>query len=206
MDTIYRSYIPPILEETKEFKALDQSVNAYFNLKLWPNLEQAEKNQFITTADEEGLKYYEKLCGITIAPGDTLENRRAVVLAKWIDQLPYNYQALITKLNTICGEGNYEIFPRLDELVIGLYTHSVSNIDAVEKIIRDIVPCNVQMDIHNELSRTLNGKAKYGATITRAKEIRLRTVDTSHQSVSTEYKYASCLSIGKLIQIGTIGG
>lgn len=204
METIFKSYIPPVLEETKEFKALDQTVNAFFNGTFWPEQETAISNQFITTADSEGLKYFEKKCGIVAAAGDTLENRRALVLAKWVNQLPYNYQSLIDKLNTICGEGNYELYPNLADLVIGLYTHSVTNIEAVEKLIREIVPCNVEMDIHNELSRAIQGTLKIATALVRVKDIHLRTVDTSQQSVQTEYKYATCLSIGKHIQIGTL--
>lgn len=206
MDTIYRNYIPPILEETKEFKALDQTVNAFFNERLWPNMDAALANQFITTADSKGLEYFEAKCGITPSAGDTLESRRALVLAKWIDQLPYNYQSLVDKLTTICGEGNYELFPQLEDLIIGLYTHSVTNIEAVEKLIREIVPCNVLVQIHNELSRTVSTEAKFATCIQRAKEIHLRTVDNSAQKVQTEYKYASSVMVAKYRHIQTIGG
>lgn len=202
METNYESYIPPVLSSTKEFKALDQTVDAFFNGHAWADVNRQFSNQYIETADEDGIKYYEDLCGLTPAPGDTIESRRALVLAKWIDQLPYNYGALITKLNTICGEGEYEIFPYFNRATIGLYTHSVKNITEVEKLIREVVPCNMVVEIHNELAETLKAKAIFGGVVTTVKKLYLSTVDTSAQTVRAELSFGSSLTRNKHITIG----
>lgn len=199
----YESYLPPVLAATKEFKALDQTVDHYFNVKLWPVVVKQEDNSFITLADEDGIAYFEGLCGITPAAGDTLESRRTVVLAKWIDQLPYTYGTLVTKLNTLCGEGNYEILPYFDQYTIGLYTHSIRNIEEVEKLIHEIVPCNILMDIHNELSIETEGDIYMAGVVSTTHHLQLSTVDTSVQTISTDEYYGVGLTKSKHISIKT---
>ena len=202
METMYKSYIPPVLDGTKEFKALDQTVNAYFNGKLWPEVSQQFDNQYIETSDEKGIAYYEKLCGLTPAEGDTLESRRALVLAKWIDQLPYNYGALLRKLDAICGAGEYEIFPYFERATIGLYTHSVKNIEAVERMIRDVVPCNIVLEIHNELSETFNKNLYTVGYVKSFKSVYLSTVDTSAQTINSQLSLGSSVTKNKHLTIG----
>ena len=203
MQVNYESYLPPVLAVTKEFKALDQTVDHYFNVKLWPVVQKQEDNGFITLADEDGIAYFEHLCGIIPAAGDTLESRRAVVLAKWIDQLPYTYGTLVSKLNTLCGVGNYEILPYFDQYTIGLYTHSVRNIEEVEKLIHEIVPCNILMDIHNELSIETEGSVYVAGVVSTTHHLQISTVDTSSQTVSTDVYYGAGLTKSKHISIKT---
>ena len=54
-------------------------------------LHKIDNNQFILTADSDGLKRFEKLLGIAVLPNETLESRRKKVLAKWNDQESYTY-------------------------------------------------------------------------------------------------------------------
>ena len=171
MNTKYISYIPPVLGRTKEFKAIGKTVDAYFNNSLWKDVTQQFDNQYIASCDEQGIAYYEKICGLTTGENDTLETRKALVLAKWIDQLPYNYRALLQKLDIICGPGEYEILPHFDKYTIGLLTHSVKNIEAVEKLLKEVVPCNIVVDINNEIEKTVSAKLTVGASVTVCKHI-----------------------------------
>lgn len=201
MDVIYRSYIPPILADTKEFNALDITVDKNLN-NLWDKLDAVFGNQFIESCDEDGISYFEGLLGIIPAETDTLEFRRALVLAKWNDTLPYNYNTLLLKLNSICGEGNYEVYPDFNNYKIGFVIHSVSNIEQVEKMLREVIPCNIFMELNNELEKILPGRLYCGGAITKVKEIYLSTVDSSQQTIGTVVSYGSVVARNKHINIG----
>jgi hypothetical protein len=75
----------------------------------------------------------------------------------------------------ICGAGEYEIFPHYDEATIGLFTHSVKNIKAVENLLREIVPCHIKMVISNEISQEIITTGHFAGVVTRTKHIYLAT-------------------------------
>lgn len=173
METIYSEYLPKILQKTKEFNGIGQSVDAYFNGVTWPEFEQQTLNQFIETCDSDGLSYYEKLCGLTPSAGDSLEARKAMVLAKWSNQLPYNYDSLVSMLASICGEGDFELITDLTKLTIGVLIKAVRNLDEVKKLLNSIVPCNVVTEIYNEITRYSIGNYYASGAVTHFKSIKI---------------------------------
>lgn len=66
-------------------------------------------NQFILTADVDGIQKFEDILKIVAAPAtEDLEFRRARVLNRWSLTPPYTMPFLRQKLNEIMGEGNWD--------------------------------------------------------------------------------------------------
>lgn len=201
MEVIYKSYIPPVLAKTKEFKALDKTVD--INLEqIWDKLDATLRNQFIESCDEDGITYFESLCGIRPSDSDSLEFRKALVLAKWNDKLPYNYALLIRKLTDVCGEGGFEVYPYWDTYQMDVVIHSIENIASVEKLIRDIIPCNIYMVINNELAGIIKGFTFFGGSVTTTKDMVISTPDTSVQEFNSFVNYGAAITMNKHINIG----
>ena len=55
-----KKYLPEFISEIKEFQELDKTVSVEVE-KLRNTLQQIQLNQFIETANEEGLRQYEQL-------------------------------------------------------------------------------------------------------------------------------------------------
>ena len=76
------SYLPEYLQEYKE---LEKALKAQQPVvqKLAEATERIKNNQFITTADEEGVRKFETMLEVTALDNDTLENRKFRVLSRW---------------------------------------------------------------------------------------------------------------------------
>ena len=55
-----KKYLPEFISEIKEFQELDQTISVEID-KLRDKLEQLQANQFIETANDEGLRRYEQI-------------------------------------------------------------------------------------------------------------------------------------------------
>ena len=91
------SYLPFFMQEYKEIAVALNAENPEFDLLLKDATDVLD-NEYITTADEKGIKRFEKLLGILPEEDDTLESRRAKVLVLWFVSLPYTMRMLIKRL------------------------------------------------------------------------------------------------------------
>lgn len=141
-------YVPPILAETKEFKAICAAENveverlrtAYLNLFA---------DQFIQDATVNGIARLEKIMGIVPKGTDTLEIRRFRLLARKQERLPYTKWTLPEQLAALCGDDGYslnidhaarKIIVRVALGVKGMY-------DAVELLLLKQRPANMVVDL-----------------------------------------------------------
>ena len=101
-------YLPPFLREYREFGAIanaeEPELQRFSTMSL-----KLLKNQFILTADEDGIAEFEKILGITPQSNEPLESRRSRVMSRWFSEIPYTLQTLILKLKALCGEGNFSV-------------------------------------------------------------------------------------------------
>ena len=138
------SYWMPILRNLKEFKEIAKAEEPEIKLLL-EECERTLDNMFIETADEYGIGRFEAIMGITPEGGDTLETRRARVLIKWNDQLPYTEEALADLLTVLCGADGYTLKSDYDnyELIVKLAIENGSIVDEVEALLDRVVPANL---------------------------------------------------------------
>ena len=79
METRLISYLPPVLQNIEEFKAL-YGTEDYEIDDLYAALEILLKDQFVHEATENGIKRWEKILKIIPGASDTLDMRRFEIL------------------------------------------------------------------------------------------------------------------------------
>ena len=112
--------------------------------------ENALDNEYITTADETGIRRFEKLLGLLPEAEDTLESRRAKVLALWFVSLPYTMRMLIKRLTLMCGADGFEVDTDFSAYYIRVITHFrvYSQLLQLRAVLQEMIPAN--MVIGNE--------------------------------------------------------
>jgi hypothetical protein len=86
-------YSYEVIKNLREIAAIfdSEQISAY---ELWRLIEQIMDAQFIMTADATGIQVYEKFLKISPNPNETLDERRANVLAAFQNALPYTRKML----------------------------------------------------------------------------------------------------------------
>ena len=113
------SYLPPIIRDVRELKAITDAENPEFRL-VFGTSEQVLKNQFIHDCDIDGISRYESILGIKPTSDDTLESRVLRALSRWNDKIPYTWKVLLERLDALCGKDNYIIELRPNEYEVEL--------------------------------------------------------------------------------------
>ena len=106
MDRQLVDYLPPVLREIKEFKAINGAVQPEIE-NAWADLGRIMNNQFLSTADENGVARWEKELHIIPKGTDTLEARKARIKAIWNRELPYTLPWLKNWLTGLCGSAGH---------------------------------------------------------------------------------------------------
>ena len=141
-------YVPPILAETREFKAIFAAENVEIE-RLRTSYLNLFADQFIQTATENGIARLEKIMGIVPKGTDSLEVRRFRLLARKQEKLPYTKWTLPEQLAALCGDDGYslnidhtarKISVRVALTVKGMY-------DAVELLLLKQRPANMVIDL-----------------------------------------------------------
>lgn len=163
MDLIAR--LPPFLTKYGEMKEILKAEEPEFSL-LWDNTKRAICNQFITTADEKGIAGYERLLSILPESTDSLEQRRARVMSKWLARLPYTYKALIERLKALCGD-DFSLYCDFENYTLRLLVHfrAYSSFLEVKKLLREMLPANIFYVAVNSVSADMDGRARLYSSV-----------------------------------------
>ena len=144
------SYLPSFMQEYREIAAALNAENPEFDLIL-RRAENALDNEYITTADEKGIKRFEKLLGILPEEDDTLESRREKVLALWFVSLPYTMRMLIKRLTLMCGADGFTVETDFEGYGISVITHFrvYSQLLQLRKLLGEMIPANMAIGSGN---------------------------------------------------------
>lgn len=144
------SYWMPILRNLKEFKEIAKVEEVELR-RILEAIDQTLANMFIETANEDGIKRFEKMLKIIPNNGDDISTRRFKVLSKWNNKEIYTDSTLFELLTSFCGEGNFKIIERYKEYVLEIVTYlSVKDaFETVNDLIRDVIPCNLVVELKN---------------------------------------------------------
>lgn len=108
-------------------------------------LEKIFLNQFVLTADADGLAMFENLYNIIPEPTDTLEFRRERILIRIQLQPPFTLRYLEQQLDKIIGAGKYTINMDYDNytLTVNSAAENQSYAQEVAVVIGKIKPANI---------------------------------------------------------------
>lgn len=102
-------YKPKIYKDVLEMDELLDTENELFKF-VFSEQERAVNNQYIQTADEDGIKVYESMLHIIADPvNETLDFRRQRVMNRLSMSPPFTTIFLRQKLDEILGVGHYDI-------------------------------------------------------------------------------------------------
>lgn len=141
------SYLPRVIGDAKEVIAINE-VNDNELASFWAYLNQIYYNRFICSADEEGLKRYERLLGIE-ASGD-LEQRRRRVHYEWNKQLVYTDRSIRQLMTTLLGEDGFFMAIVYDKYTVRFEVRISKRAGVspayIKKELRAMIPANMWID------------------------------------------------------------
>lgn len=142
------NYLPPKINTYKDYKAISDAASPEFN-ELQKSKNIVLNNTFIETANEIGIKRYEKILKIYPKESDTLETRRFRVQSRWNNSL---IASIVEKLQSLCGD-DFSIEYIRGQFIINIETH-IGTYGALEEltyILEKMIPCNIIINIKNNL-------------------------------------------------------
>ena len=101
-------YLPPVLQQTREMQAVMEGEQPAV-AGLWDAWKTVLDALFVRYANEQGLARWERMLGIRPRGTDSMEVRRAAVLARLNEQLPFTERTLRLMLDGVCGPGGYTL-------------------------------------------------------------------------------------------------
>ncbi len=146
------NYLPDVIKLIFEYQKLSAAENPEFN-KLILEQENSLSDCFVQDATLNGIKRWEKI--LKIPPSGTIEDRRATIIGRLNETLPYTIRRLRQMLNALCGEDGYTMqidgYSMYIKIPDRLATIGVS----VYQMLRRVVPANIFYGI--KLTSNLNG-------------------------------------------------
>lgn len=142
-----KKYLPEFVSSIKEFQELDKTCSVEID-KLRNKLQQLQDNQFIETANEEGLRKYEQL--LRLNGTNDVELRRFNILNKYNSTIPFSMMWLRNTLNTTIGRGDFlmELDNAKYELTISVVKNKEHLIDSLRRDLRKKIPANMVLNIN----------------------------------------------------------
>ncbi|AZK48784.1 putative phage tail protein [Paenibacillus lentus] len=142
------SYLPPVLHEIKELVEIANIENHTLS-ELWNKVDDVLNNQFISSINTDGAERYEKMLNISAPATDTLETRRFRILTKNQEQAPYTYKVTKQLLNSLLGEGHYEMTRNVAEksLTVKVELTVKGQFEAVKVMLERITPQNMILTV-----------------------------------------------------------
>lgn len=102
---------------------------------------------FVKTATEYGVKRWESILNIIPSPDDALDDRKVKILSLLNMTLPYTYKMLDGVVESILGEGNYEMYIREYTLNLDASFKSDNEYHDILNLFGHVVPENLIVNI-----------------------------------------------------------
>ncbi len=154
------AYLPPFMQKYQEPAAALEAVDPEFAI-AWDAAHRILYNHFISTADEYGIRRFEKLLDIRPTEEDTLESRRSRVQSKWFSKLPYTLRILVQKLTVLCGGTDFTLTDNFGEgytLTLGTALELYGQVEELADMLDHLLPCNITTSVSNTLPGQTAGK------------------------------------------------
>ena len=168
----YGKYCPSTVSELQEFQKLGEIEGAILEEEAAAK-ETLERNQWILTAERDGLLRLTAMMGFFGAEQMETEDLREELLSRWCSRSPYTYFHLQDWLDGCVGAENYTgtLERESYRLGLGLELCVKEKREFLQKHLRKIIPANLVLQVnlnvntHGKLHRLRHGemqKMTYG--------------------------------------------
>lgn len=146
------NYLPYAVRDFSEYQGITTGEQPEFEL-AWDSHEEVFVNQFIDTALDYGLSRWEKMLNIFPKGTDTLETRRARIKTKLNNFTPYTFRVFMRMLTAISNGDPFSVFLEPGSYLLKIETQwgASGQIESLEYLIKNIVPCNIALNVMNRL-------------------------------------------------------
>lgn len=197
-----KQYMPAYYDGIREMNEL---LNIEDNLFLEYSIEfdKVKANQFIMTADLDGIEIYERILGITATTGESLDFRRSRALNRWVDIVPYTHNALYSKIARLQGNENFQIIYDQEKYKITVIT-SLTIFGQVEELINTLdymLPANLIKSHVNNIRYEATGylyqaqNAAYVATYQTTNDFKADYVAVGNMDTGVSYQQWQTMTI-----------
>lgn len=149
-------YLPQVIGDAKEIKAMQEAENPEFAL-LWAEFVRFEKDVFVLTAEEYGIRRWVDLMELDVSQM-SLEEQRALVILKLNENIPYTDRTLRKMLDIAIGQENYSMQILYHEYTIRIeiFNQSIALYLSIQKLLERIKPANLDDVLQLRLKRSLD--------------------------------------------------
>lgn len=161
-----KSFLPGFVGEYREIKEILRAETPELRAAA-DAAETARDFSFIIHCGEDGLARFERIMGVFPSSEDTLSERRARIIIRWNEELPYTMAALRKKLAAICGSVGFSIGGDPDKYLLEIkasLSHK-NQLEELERLLDRIVPANMVIIVRNELTPELSSELYVGGAI-----------------------------------------
>ena len=160
-------YLPTFMQQFIEMQQIMKANDAELD-RLYERVEKTLDNAFIEDCNVEGIAKFEKQLHIIPNAQEDLETRKARVMLRWNESVPYTIRVLYKQLNALCGVNDYEIDADLQHYMIAITSHlkTSGQIEELERMCKKILPENMYYALSNYLARERCGAICVGGIIT----------------------------------------
>ncbi|MGH2063963.1 putative phage tail protein [Aerococcus urinaeequi] len=147
-----KQYMPAYYDGVREMNELLNIEDSLFTSYL-TEFDKVKANQFIMTADLDGIEIYERILGITATTGESLGFRRSRALNRWVDIVPYTHNALYSKIARLQDNYNFDIEYELNAYRISIRTNLEipGQVDELDYALAEMIPANLEIISRNEI-------------------------------------------------------
>ena len=142
------NYLPDMLRNVREYCALFSALEPEIQL-IQSEIDRAYENQFIKTADEEGISRFEKIYDIRRKANDTLESRCFRLLVRSVGMLPVTEKNFLRMMKIICGEDGFSYDADYENYFIKIRVALEKRESFLEAsaLCRNAIPANINLDL-----------------------------------------------------------
>ena len=152
-----KKYLIDKILEIKDFEVITNIEDDEITL-LNEAISKLLNDEFIETATETGVVKREVILNIQPFGDDTLDSRKFRIKTKWNSKLPYTYNQLINRLNSLVGENGYTltINNSVYTLTIKINLGQKRMLQDVKNMINNIAPCNLVISVELQYNRHMD--------------------------------------------------
>ena len=159
--------LPPYLRQFREMEKLLEAERPEVQALVHNTLYLLD-NLFIETAEDMGLKRFEKLVQIYPSPNDTIETRRKNVLAAWYSYDLYTLYNLKKRIEMLQGNQHHSIsWDETDNFTLHLIVDLSQDgqIDYLYKMLEIMLPANISYTVENRIVMESTLTLNYGVEV-----------------------------------------